>query len=136
MINQIWNRLQLIFATGNITLITGRKAQATVLDEEVLDNVKLVTPFGFSHAPKKGSQAYILFPSGDRTFGVAIVVGDNSYAMELAEGEVALNDDKGNFVQIKADGSVVLKSSVSVTIDAPSLAVNGNITATGTITGG
>ena len=148
MLKHIYNRLQLLASSGTLNLITGNKAQVQVLDEEVLNNIKRVTPFGFAHQPKSGSQVYMMFPGGDRSFGIALIVGDSRYQIELAEGEVALHDDKGNHVHLKQDGTIEIKASAKVLADAPefettgnvtiggNLLVNGDITATGTITGG
>lgn len=111
MLKQIWNRLQLLASSGTITLINGNKAQVKVLDEEVLGNIKLVTPFGFGHKPKPGSQAYMVFPAGDRSFGIALIVGDSRYDLELAEGGVGLHDPSGSYVRLNNDGGIELKPS-------------------------
>lgn len=107
MIGQVWNRLQLIFAQGIGTLIGADKVQVTVLDGEPLNNIKRVEPYGFSYRPKTGCQPYLLFPSGDRSFGVAIVIGDKRYQLDLLEGEVALHDDIGQKVHLTRSGVLV-----------------------------
>lgn len=107
MIGQVWRRLQLLFAQGVGALIGADLVQVKVLDGETLGNVKRVEPYGFSYRPKPGCQTYLLFPSGDRSFGVAIVIGDRQYQMDLEEGEVALHDDQGQHVHLKRDGIVV-----------------------------
>lgn len=107
MIGQVWRRLQLLFAQGVGVLIGAEFVQVKVLDGETLGNVKRVEPYGFSYRPKPGCQPYLLFPAGDRSFGVAIVIGDRQYQMDLQEGEVALHDDQGQHVHLKRDGIVV-----------------------------
>lgn len=103
MINQMWNRLQLAIAQGAGVLIGTHKIQVKVLDNEVLDNVDRVQPYGFSYKPKAGCQAYLVFPSGDRTHGFCLVQGDRRYTLELLDGEVALHDDQGQKVHIMRD---------------------------------
>lgn len=119
MIGQVWNRLQLLFAQGKGSIVGDKKVQVTVLDGETLDNVIRVEPYGFSYRPKPGCQTYLLFPSGDRSHGVAIVIGDKRYQMELSEGEVALHDDEGNHVHIRRGGVIEVKASAKVLADTP-----------------
>ncbi|MDR1350845.1 MAG: phage baseplate assembly protein [Zoogloeaceae bacterium] len=131
----IWARLQLLFAHGVAKWLSHGKVQARVLDEEVLPNIDRVEPYGFSYRPKPGAQTYLLFPSGDRSYGVAIVIGDKQYNMQLQEGEVALHDDEGNHVHIRRGGAievnaadtVILKAGVKVRVEAPVLEVTGEI---------
>ena len=117
--NQLWNRLQLLFAHGVSSLVSADKVQVKVLDGEVLNNIARVEPYGFSYRPKGGSQAYLLFPAGDRSYGVALVVGDKRYQMELVEGEVALHDDENNFVHLKRGGTIEVKAATKVIADTP-----------------
>lgn len=146
MIKQVYNRLRLMAASGVLDRVDGKKAQVQVLDEEVLGNIKMVTPYGFSHGPKSGAQTHMQFPSGDRSFGVALIVGDTRYDMELSEGEVAIHDDSGNYVHLQQGGTVEVKASTKVIADTPlfecsqdckvtgKLTILGNMELTGTLT--
>lgn len=107
MINQIWTRLQLLFSQGRGERITHDKIQVRILDGETLSNIDRVEPYGFSYRPQPGCQAYNVFPSGDRTRGFALVVGDRQYNLILQEGEVALHDDQGQKVHLKRDGILI-----------------------------
>jgi phage gp45-like len=118
-VKDVWNRLRLLFAHGVGTLISADKVQVRVLDGEPLNNIRRVEPYGFSYRPKPGCQTYLLFPSGDRSYGVAIVVGDKRYQMELIEGEVALHDDENNYVHIKRGGIIEVKATAKVIADTP-----------------
>lgn len=121
---QIWNRLQLLFAHGVATLVGPDKIQAKVLDNEVLNNLARVEPYGFSYRPKPGAQAYLLFPSGDRSYGVAIVCGDKRYQLELQEGEVALHDDIGHIIKLGRNGIAIDGGGHDLTIsNVPNLRV-------------
>ncbi|BCB28439.1 phage assembly protein [Sulfurimicrobium lacus] len=119
MIGQVWTRLQLLFAQGTGTLIGADKVQVQVLDGEPLNNINRVEPYGFSYRPKPGCQTYLQFPAGDRSFGVAIVIGDKRYQMDLEEGEVALHDDLGNYVKIKRGGIIEAQATTKVIADTP-----------------
>lgn len=125
MIDQVWRRLQLLFAQGKVTRVSGDKVQMRVLDEEVLD-VRRVTPYGFSHRPP-GGEAYVAFVAGDRAQGIALVVGDKRYTMSLAGGEVAIHDAEGNHVHIKAGGVIEVKASTRVIADCPDFEATGNV---------
>jgi phage gp45-like len=135
MNNQAWRRLQLLFAHGVGLLIGHAKVQARVLSNEVLPNIDRIEPYGFSYRPKPGCQTYLLFPAGDRSYGVAIVIGDKKYNMRLKEGEVALHDDEGNHVHLKRGGNIEVNAAAAVTIkagtkariEAPILEVTGDI---------
>ena len=133
MMGQVWRRLQLLAAQGVATLVGAKTVQVRVLDEEVL-TVQRVEPYGLSYRPKPGAQAYLVFPAGDRAMGMALVVGDKRYQMELAEGEVALHDDEGNFVKLGHGGVVTVRASTQVVLDAPQVQVTGALNVAGAAT--
>lgn len=138
MIAQVWRRLQLMFAVGTGELIGNDKVQVTILDGEVLNNIDRVEPYGLSYRPKKGCRAYILFPSGDRARGFALVIGDKRYQMDLQEGEVALHDDEGNHIHLKRGGIIEAKAATKVIADTPlfetthNAKIGGNLEVVGT----
>lgn len=103
MINQIWNRVQLLVAQGVGVLIGKHKMQVKVLDDEVLDNIDRIQTYGLSTHPQSGCQSFIVFPSGDRSHGLCLIQGDTRYTLTLEKGEVALHDDQGQKVHIKRD---------------------------------
>lgn len=119
MMGQIWARLQLLFAHGVGTMIGADKVQVRVLSDEPLNNINRVEPYGFSYRPKPGCQTYLLFPAGDRSYGVAIVIGDKRYQMDLVEGEVAIHDDEENWVHIKRGGTIHVKAATEVFAETP-----------------
>lgn len=131
MLQQIFHRLQLLCAQGKATLIGADKIQVRVLDGETLDNIDRVESYGFSYRPKPGSRAYLFFPSGDRSYGVALVIGDKRYQMELSEGEVALHDADGNHVHIKQGGVIEVKASSRVIADTPIFETTGDVVVSG-----
>lgn len=134
MIGQVWARLKLLFAQGEGVLIGHERIQASVLDEEPLPNIKRVEPYGFSYRPKPGCQTYLVFPSGDRANGIALIVGDKRYQMTLEGGEVALHDDEENWVYIKRGGVIEAKAATKVVADTPLVEATGNMIVRGTLT--
>lgn len=69
---------------------------------EAKDNIEHIEPYGFTSHPQAGAEAVTIFFNGDRSHGVAVVVGDRRYRLTgLAAGEVALHDDQGQTIQIK-----------------------------------
>lgn len=141
MIGQVWRRLQLLFAQGAGVMTTHRKVQVTILDadDDIPPNIDRVEPYGFSYRPpRKGFQAYLAFPGGDRSYGVALIIGDRRYQMELVEGEVALHDDEGNHVHLKRGGIIEAKAATKVIADTPlfetthDAKIGGNLVVAGT----
>lgn len=126
MIRQVWNRLQLLCAQGEVTLIGADKVQVRILDGEVLNNVERIEPYGFSYRPKPGCRGHLFFPAGDRSYGVALVIGDKRYQMELIEGEVAIHDDEGNHVHLKRGGVIEVKAASKVIADTPRFETTGD----------
>jgi len=126
MDDQGFGRLKLLIAQGKLQLVEGGTVQATVLDDEPLPNIKRIEPYGFSHKPMPGAQVYLAFPSGDRAQGLALIVGDKQYQMELQDGEVAIHDHQGNYVAIRTGGIVTAKASTKVIADTPLFETTGN----------
>lgn len=134
MIDQVWHRVQLLVAQGLVRLTGGETVQARVRDEEVLENLDRVEPYGFSYRPLPGAEAYLLFPAGDRSHGFAIVIGDRRYQIQLAEGEVALHDDQGQHVHLRRDGTVAVTANTKVLVVAPVVECRGHVDIVGQLT--
>jgi phage gp45-like len=126
VIAQAFARIKLLFAQGVGTLIGDQRVQSRVLDEEVLGNINRVEPYGFSYRPKPGCQTYLVFPGGDRSYGVALIIGDKRFQMDLKEGEVALHDDEENWVHIKRGGIIEAKAATKVIADTPLFETTGD----------
>lgn len=123
MIRQVWNRVQLMVGQGVGVLIGTHKIQVRVLDDEVLENIDRVQPYGLSYKPKPGCQTYLVFPSGDRSHGFSLVQGDRRYTLELAGGEVALHDDQGQVVHMARD-KIHVKSTKKIRLEAPDIEIH------------
>ena len=116
MMQQVWHRLQLLFAQGRGLRVSRDKIQAKIQDAETPPNVDRVEPYGFNHWPLEGCQAYINFPSGDRSYGIAVLVGDRRYQLALSVGEVAINDDLGQKVHLTRSGIVIDGAGLPITL--------------------
>lgn len=100
-------------------------------------DAEFVQPFGLASTPVGGAGAVVLNLNGDRSHAIAINVGDNRYRVEVAAGEVALYNQDGAKIHLKA-GRII-------DIDADQLNINcdviingttdiqGNVTTTGTL---
>lgn len=105
---QIWHRLQLLVAQGRGMLTSKTKVQTTVMEGETPPDVKRIEPYGFSYRPiSAGFETYVVFPSGDRSRGLCLIIGDKRYEMDIQPGEVALHDDQGQSVYLKRDKIVI-----------------------------
>ncbi len=112
--------MQLAFSVGRLILFGSETVQVQALDDEPLDYVERVEPYGFSSRPKQGAQVYLCSAGGDRGSAIAVVIGDTRYQMALSEGGVALHDDKGNFVKIEGE-EITAQSSKKAHIKAPQI---------------
>lgn len=72
------------------------------------ENVEHLEAYGFTSAAKDGAEAVVLFPGGDRSHGIAVIVSDRRYRLKgLTRGEVAIYDDQGQSVTLTRAGIVV-----------------------------
>ncbi|ENG9444899.1 phage baseplate assembly protein V [Salmonella enterica] len=104
--------LQNMVTRAVITAIdTVRKCQTAglkLIAGEKKENVEHLEPYGFTSAAQNGAEAVVLFPGGDRSHGVAVVVADRRFRLKgLARGEVALYDDQGQSVTLTRAGIVI-----------------------------
>jgi phage gp45-like len=94
-----------------------QESKHSLFEGEQQDQIEHVHPYGFVNVPKKptgsgklrkAAEAFMSFLGGNRSHGIAMVVGDRRYRLyKLEEGEVALHDDQGHQVHIKRDGVFV-----------------------------
>lgn len=82
-----------------------RRVQASFFgDTDTLDNMPAPQEYGHASYPPAGLPNITLFPAGDRSGGLVIMVVDNQYRIELEEGDVALYDHRGQSVHLTKDG--------------------------------
>lgn len=104
--------LQNIVTRAVITALdTAKKCQAAglrLIAGEQKENVEHLEAYGFTSAAQDGAEAVMLFPGGDRSHGVAVMVADRRYRLKgLKRGEVAIYDDQGKSVTLTRSGIVV-----------------------------
>jgi phage baseplate assembly protein V len=79
-----------------------QRMQLDLLAEETLDGVEHVGHYGFISRPLEGAEGVVLFLGGERSSGVVIASEDRRYRLKtLANGEVALYTDEGDYVHFK-----------------------------------
>ncbi len=121
--------VQLSDASKNMQVL-----QVTVLKDEVLDNVQHYEAHGFTSRPKKGAEAVLLCPGGNRSSAFAIMVSDRRFRVkDLGEGEVAMYDDVGNLVHFKQDKTIAVMSDTSVDLTTPKVTMSGDLEVMGDV---
>ena len=132
----------------------------SLLAGERKDNVERFMEYGFTSVPTGEAEAIVIFPGGDRSAGVVVALDERGSRMTgLAAGEVAVYTNEGDSIVLKrnneievttrrlvinAEETVEINAQQDVTITTPSrvlvraplLRVEGNITASGSITEG
>lgn len=135
-IEPLVNRIMLMIGRGVLLAINdaeGRQTiKASVLAGETQENVERLNNYGFTSVPLAGAEPVIIYPSGDRSHGIAIVVEDKRYRLKgLANGEVALYDDQGTKIHLKRGNEIEITAGTGVTIDTPDTLITGNLDVTG-----
>ncbi|CCG42191.1 phage baseplate assembly protein [Magnetospirillum molischianum] len=72
-------RIRAVVARGELTAIGGGKMQAiqaSLTAGEIKGDVEHFEPAGFTSHPLAGAEPLVLFPGGDRSHGIAVVVAD------------------------------------------------------------
>lgn len=78
--------------------------QISLRQGEAKDELEHIEPYGFTSCPKPGAEAVTIFFDGDRSHGIALVVGDRRYRLQgLESGEVALHDDQEQKIVLLRD---------------------------------
>lgn len=137
-IERLWRRVQLLVGRGRIGAVDDSSSvqvlQVRLGADETKDDLPRIAEYGLTSNPPLGTDALVIFLGGERTNGV--VVGTNNQAARLtglAPGEVALYDNLGRFVLLKADGIHVQGNASPVTVVTTSditATAGGNVTLT------
>lgn len=102
-------RLQNLVVRGTVGLANAASKmqglQVKLLEDDIPGTLEHFEPYGFTSRPRAGAEVVTLFLDGDRSHGVVIVCADRRYRVTgLQEGEVAIHDDKGQMLVLRADG--------------------------------
>lgn len=118
MTRAIGNLLSRAVVTGVNTAKKCQAVQVELMPGEPKEDVEHLEPYGFTSAPLTGAEAIAVFPDGDRSHGVVLVVADRRYRIKgLAAGEVALYTDEGDTLIFRRGNIVELKTK-TLNIDA------------------
>lgn len=78
--------------------------QIEVLQGEVLNGVEHMEPYGFTAHAHPGAESVNLGVNGKRSHTIVLCVADRRYRMQgLAQGEVAMYTDEGDYILLKRD---------------------------------
>ncbi|SPB16533.1 baseplate assembly protein [Caballeronia novacaledonica] len=145
MAGPIVRRVQNMIARGTVALANAstkmQSLQVNLLADETADNVEHFEPYGFTSRPHAGAEVVAVFPDGDRSHAIAVVVADRRYRLTgLADGDVAVHDDKGQSIVLGADGITItgnvkvigtLFATEGVTSGANGATITGDVHITG-----
>lgn len=83
--------------------------QLSVLEDETRDGCERFQQYGLTSVPFAGAEAVVLFVGGRRDHPLVVAVDDRRYRKkDLQPGEVALYSAAGQWVLLKADGTIDL----------------------------
>jgi len=135
MFEMIMNRVKNIFGTGLVTRVETKWVQLKLATGVINDRIKRVHNYGFMSRPLPGAKGYTLFVGGDTSRGITVCVEDERHEMELAPGDVAMLDNKGNLIHFNSAGiNLVTKQTLTInaTKDVSVTCKNATIDATKT----
>ncbi|MBI5435960.1 MAG: phage baseplate assembly protein [Nitrosomonadales bacterium] len=123
---------------GVITLVKSAGAvqfvQLDGVSGEQLQNNELFQQFGYTSNPPVGSMCIVLPIGGKTAHGIIIATEHGTYRLKnLASGEMAIYNQWGDHVTLKADRRMQVVSSVAVDITTPTVNMSGNLNVTGNI---
>jgi len=143
LLKPVYRRIKLIVNLAYVVLVKDDKGlqrlQVKSLAGEVLDDVERVQNYGFTSHPHADAKAVMLSIGGRRSHAVVICVDDVRYRLKsLAQGEVAIYTDEGDYIHIKRGGTIAITAATKLEINAPNVSITGdlsaaNVTATGDV---
>lgn len=130
MMKKLRNRIAMLIATGSVKAVQDASdiqlLNVDLLAGEEREELEHMLPYGFAHNPHPDSEAVVVFPDGDRTYGLVIAVANRQYRLRgLVTGEVALYDDQKQIVKMGRDG-MELSSPLRINLTAPKINLTGD----------
>lgn len=137
LLNPLQRRVALMVSRAVVVLVNDalkmQGVQINLLAGVTRDGVERFQNYGFTSNPHPGAEAIVVSVGGNQDHGIAIVVDDRRYRLVgLAEGEAALYDDLGQKVHLTRNG-IVIRSTMPITLDAPTVHAMGNLNVDGSI---
>lgn len=137
---RLYRRLIMAVGRGRTTVVNdaGRvqTLQIRLGADEVVDAMPRLAEYGLASNPPAGSDAVAVFLAGERSNGVVIACGNQTYRMTgLASGEVAIHNNVGQSVLLAEGGMTINGGGQAITItNTPTVQVNAaNLLVTGDI---
>ncbi|WP_413722700.1 phage baseplate assembly protein V [Sodalis sp. RH24] len=129
------NMLARVVVTGLNAAAKCQMLQVGLMAGETKENIEHLEPYGFTAAPHLGAEGIAVFPDGDRSHGVIIVVADRRYRIKgLAAGEVAVYTDEGDSIILKRGRIIeatteqfIIHASTKITLDTPLVEGTGEV---------
>ncbi len=79
-----------------------QRVQASVLDDEPLDECQRFQEYGFNSVPFPGAEVVVVFPNGDQTNGLVVATADRRYRpTDWDEGDAGVYNSSGAVVRLK-----------------------------------
>jgi phage baseplate assembly protein V len=124
LLEPLHRRIKMMVTRGVLHLVDSEMLMQTVqvelLSGEVLDRVEHFEPYGFTANPHPGAEVLAVGLAGRRAHTIVVSVGDRRYRLTgLAQGEVALYTDEGDYIQLKRDGNIEIVAGTKFKVTAP-----------------
>jgi phage baseplate assembly protein V len=102
-------------------------ARITLGKGEIIEGIEHPQPYGFTARAKKGAEAVVLFPGGNRNQGILIMVEDSRYRLiGLPDGGVAMYDFAGNYIKMTENAGIEIatKTGKDISISCKNCSIN------------
>lgn len=94
--------------------------QLGLLAGETRDQAERFQQYGFTSVPLEGAEAVVVFVGGTRDHPLVVCVDDRRYRPKgMQDGEAQMYNHIGDYIHIKADGSIKVVAAMKVDITAP-----------------
>lgn len=119
-IDPVVNKINLSIAKGKINKIVDTSDRQTVkvkVGKNEVREVELLGAFGFASNPPAGSTGVMVFANGDREAGYMVATKiPGSQRPQLAPGEAVQHNNNGDYIWIKENGDIEIKTTQEVEI--------------------
>lgn len=139
MLKPVKNRVANMVARAVVKLVTEatklQSVQLEIQDNEIRGNVERFQQYGFSSKPLAGAEAVVVFVGGGRDHALVTNVDDRRYRPKfLVDGEAVVYNHQGDYVHVKADGTIKVVAATRVDIECPLVRMSGDLEVKGDIT--
>lgn len=111
-------------------------ATISILKNELKGNVEVFQLYGLDVNPPADTEAVVVCPNGDRSSAIVLAMGDRRFRITgKKSGEVAIYTDEGDYIHLKRNHNVEIKTlhlkttAEDATFDLKNMTVNADNTA-------